>query len=648
MLEDISKRREAELRLKEINSRLTLALDNSRHGIWDWMVKESRIIYDDNCQAILGYEPGELNDFDEEVRNMVHPDDYPALFEAIERCVEFDNSYYDQVYRLRHKSGEWVWVNAVGRVVQRDTEGEAVRMIGTLHDVTARKMAEQELRESEERFRTLADSAPILIWSSGPDGSINYFSKRWLEFRGRTAEQEKNRGWVAGVHPDDRELGRDIYLSSFKARQTFQSEFRLKRHDDEYRWMLGTGAPRYSPDGTFLGYIGTCLDITDQRSLQEQLYESQKLESLGRLAGGIAHDFNNLLTAIIGYSDLALSRTSESEDTHKFLTNVRNAGERAAELTSQLLMYARRQMVQFTTLDINDVILKMDPFLRRSIGESYEFVVNPSPDIWQVRSNAAQIEQVLMNLVVNARDAMPDGGRILIETANIVLDTDYAVAHFDVVAGEYVMLAVSDNGQGMTREVQERIFEPFFTTKEVGKGTGLGLATCYGIVRQSGGNIWVYSEPGQGTTFKIYLPRVKGGTVSESRPAAKKLPKGKETILLVDDEPLVRDIGARILREHGYQVMEASNGEDALRVEAESNLPIDMLLCDVVMPQMGGKELAQRMLAMYPDLKVLYTSGYTQNVNLHEGILEPGLDLLVKPFSSSGLLEAVRTTLDRE
>lgn len=519
------------------------------------------------------------------------------------------------------------------------------RLLGILRDITERKQAERALRESNERFRLLADSAPVMIWMTDVQGDCIFVNRCWLEFTGRPASEALGNGWEEDIHPDDRQKVAASFHQDVAAQRSIRMEYRRRHHDGQYRYVLDVGVPRLSEDGDLVGYIGSCMDITEMKRMQEQLFESQKLESLGRLAGGVAHDFNNLLTAIMGYTELAQLEISSDSEVAKFLANVQSAAARASTLTKQLLMYARRQMVEFTPVNLNQVILGMDPLLRRTIGESYELVVSLEERLWNVRTNAAQMEQVLMNLVVNARDAMPDSGRIIVETANIVLDEDYAKLHPDVTPGEYAMFTVSDNGPGIARETQERIFEPFFTTKELGKGTGLGLATCYGIVKQSCGNIGVYSELGHGTIFKVYLPRLQAAPIIEKAIPQKHLPSGTETVLLVDDEPMVRDIAAKVLRSHGYQVLEASNGVDALHIQSEWKGAIDLLVTDVVMPLMGGNELAQRLQQSRPDLKVLYMSGYTHNVILKQGVLKPDVALLTKPFISSDLLKKVHEAL---
>jgi two-component system cell cycle sensor histidine kinase/response regulator CckA len=382
--------------------------------------------------------------------------------------------------------------------------------------------------------------------------------------------------------------------------------------------------------------------------LEEHYRQAQKMEAVGQLAGGIAHDFNNLLTVINGYSELLLLRYLKADHpSRKYLEEIKRAGERAATLTGQLLAFSRKQILQLQIVDLNTVVAEMDKMFRRLISEDIDLDTRLAPDLAPIKADRGQVEQVLLNLVVNARDAMPQGGKLTFETANVRLDQDYADEHAEVTPGEYVLLAVSDTGIGMTEEIKARIFEPFFTTKEEGKGTGLGLATCFGIIKQSKGHIGVYSEPGLGTTFKIYLPCATETTEPiAAREESETLPRGTETILLVEDGEAVRVLAAQLLREQGYTVLEAGNGEEALRLtEAQIEPEIHLLLTDVVMPQMGGKELADRLQAERPNLKVLFTSGYTDDAIVHHGVLEPGIAFLEKPFTASTLLRKVRQTL---
>jgi len=387
----------------------------------------------------------------------------------------------------------------------------------------------------------------------------------------------------------------------------------------------------------------------EREALQEQLRQSQKMEAIGRLAGGVAHDFNNLLTVIKGYGQLSLAEIKEDNPLRENIEEIRKATDRAVDLTRQLLAFSRRQVMEMKVLDLNDLLENLDKMLRRIIGEDIELVTLLAEDLGRVKTDPGQTEQVIMNLSVNARDAMPEGGKLTIETANVDLDDAYARNHVSVTPGRFVMISVSDTGVGMTPKVRDLVFEPFFTTKEKGKGTGLGLSTVYGIVKQSGGNIWVYSEPGKGTTFKIYLPRVDEPLEKlRERVEGKEIPRGKETILIVEDEEEVRKLAVRILERQGYKVFEASQGLDAFLIAQEYEGLIHLLVTDVVMPKMGGRELADRIAEICPEIKVLYMSGYTDNAIVHHGVLGEGTEFIQKPFTVEGLARKVREVLDKD
>ncbi|HET7287363.1 MAG TPA: ATP-binding protein, partial [Pyrinomonadaceae bacterium] len=381
---------------------------------------------------------------------------------------------------------------------------------------------------------------------------------------------------------------------------------------------------------------------------EKQLVQSQKLEAVGRLAGGISHDFNNLLTVILGYTDISKRNLKEGDPLLRNLEEISKASERASSLTRQLLAFSRKQVMQPKVFDVNTVVSDLRKMLRRMIGEDVELRVSLEPELGNIKADPVQLEQVIMNLVVNARDAMPKGGKLSIETSNIYLDESYAREHVSVVPGEYVMLAISDTGCGMDEETRQQIFEPFFTTKEPGKGTGLGLSMVYGIVRQSGGNIWVYSEEGTGTTFKIYFPRVTAEAQEYKRTnGSAEMPTGCETILLVEDAALVRTLARQVLETAGYYVLEAESAEAALKVcESINGTRIDLLLTDVVMPGMSGNDMSKILLARQPDMPVLYMSGYTDDAIVQHGVLEPGINFLQKPFSPGALALKVREVLD--
>jgi signal transduction histidine kinase len=396
-----------------------------------------------------------------------------------------------------------------------------------------------------------------------------------------------------------------------------------------------------------VGVVILSIDVTEGRKLEEQFRQAQKMEAVGRLAGGVAHDFNNLLSVIIGYTALLIESFKPTDPVREDLTAIKAAGEMGAALTGQLLAFSRQQVVAPRVIDLNEVVHESERMLRRVIGEDIELVTEYSRLLPKVKADPGQLDQVLMNLVVNARDAMPDGGKLTIETKEVVLDSAFATNHFGAVEGPHVMLAISDTGVGMDKATQDRIFEPFFTTKERGKGSGLGLSTVFGIVKQSGGTIWVYSEPGSGTTFKVYFPV----TADHDEPVATEteepsLLEGTETVLLVEDQDEVRSVARAVLRRYGYHVLEARNAGDALLTCERHPRTIHLLLTDVIMPQVSGRELAERLLKLRPDMKVLYMSGYTDNAVVQHGTLESGAAYLQKPIVPLQLARKVRLVLD--
>ena len=635
-------RRRAQSSLQRREKELTDFVENATVGM-HWVGPDGVILWVNKYELeLLGYSREEyvghhIAEF--------HADG-PVITDILRRLAskeELDN--YEA--RLRCKDGSIRHV-----LISSSVRWEEERFIHTrcfTRDITERKHSLDALQESESRFRNMADSAPVLIWMSGTDALCNYFNKTWLEFRGRTLPEESGNGWAAGIHPDDFRRCMDAYLAAFSARNPFRMEFRLQRGDGEYRWLLQTGTPRFGPDGAFAGYIGSCIDIGDMKEAEAQFRQAQKMEAVGLLAGGIAHDFNNLLTAINGYTDLAFSQVQGNETLREFLEEIKKSGERAASLTQQLLAYSRKQILAPVIFNVNSTVAEMDRMLRRLIGEDIELVTALDPDLGLVRADPGQIQQIILNLALNARDAMPKGGRLTLETANVILDRNYISTRLDAKPGPHIMLAVSDTGLGMTPEVKARIFEPFFTTKEVGKGTGLGLSSVYGIIKQSEGSILVYTEPGQGTTFKIYLPLVEAKDHAASAASPQDGPRntGTERILLVEDEQAVRKFINRALSASGYTVLEAKDGKEALGL-AQSGQTVDLVLTDVVMPAMNGRQLASQLTALFPGIPVLFMSGYTDNAIVHHGVLDPDAAFLQKPFSQADLLRKIREALDRK
>ena len=650
-----------------------------------------------------------------------------------------------------------------------------------------RKEFERQLEEERLRlFRVVADSAPVLLWMAGPDGLCTFVNKPALQFTGHSTEQERGKCWIEDIHPDDRPDCLETYHSAFDARRPFRMEYRLRRHDGQYRWVLDTGVPHYESEDGFAGYVGSAIDITAHREAEDaleqqgraiqaatqrtlevlesvvehtldgvvlidekgvirsfnrqaertfgyapsevvgknvnilmpepyfsqhdgylanylrtgvakiigtgrevegrrkdgstfplelvvnefqidkrrhfigsvrdisarkklelQLLQSQKMEAVGQLAGGVAHDFNNLLTVINGYSEILMTSLGPKDPKRDLLAQIHKAGERAGSLTRQLLAFSRKQILEPKVLDLNAEVTDAARMLRRLIGEDILLTTNLNPKLGPVKVDPGQMQQVLINLAVNARDAMPRGGMLTIETRNVRLDEAYCSTHPYVQPGNYSMLAVSDTGIGMDGATKARIFEPFYTTKVPGKGTGLGLAMVYGILKQSGGSIEVYSEPDRGATFKIYLPQVREQVSSgKSLHGLGVMPKGSETLLLVEDEDAVRALSGHVLRSCGYTVLEATNGKAAVQLLEGYKGPVDLVISDVVMPHLGGRQLAEQLAQLRPSLRILFLSGYTDDAVVRHGVLDESFAFLQKPFTTIGLAQKVREVLD--
>jgi two-component system cell cycle sensor histidine kinase/response regulator CckA len=521
---------------------------------------------------------------------------------------------------------------------------ENARLIDDLqHQTTA-------MRRSEERKQFALGVARMGVWELDLIDNEMTWSETMAPVFGLTPEQAptSKEAFFALIHPADRQAVEDSLAEALREGTNHELEFRAIWPDGRERWVAGQAQLLRDLDGKPVRLLGVGMDINERKSLEAQFRQAQKMEAVGQLAGGIAHDFNNLLTAIIGYSNFVLDSLEPEDSRRSDIEEVLKAGERAAALTNQLLAFSRKQVLQPTTVDLNALVSGMRQMLSRTLGERVNLVTTLAPDLGAVRADPGQLEQVLMNLVVNARDAMPSGGRLSVETANVELDESYAMKHTSVRPGHFVMLAVSDSGIGMDEETKRRLFEPFFTTKPRGQGTGLGLATVYGIVKQSGGYIWVYSEPGKGATFKVYLPRtdrdenVRIDVASNGAIAA-----GTETVLVVEDEQAVRFLMRVVLERAGYKVFDATNPAQAESLFEENVNRYDLLVTDVTMPGSSGPELFERLTRRRPDLKVLYVSGYTDDTIVHQGQLLPGVEFLQKPFTADALNRKVREVLDR-
>jgi PAS domain S-box-containing protein len=729
------------------------------------------------AEDILGYPVDRWLADPEFWTQLIHPGDRDRVLMAC-RTGLAEGTGEELDYRVIAADGRIVWLRDVVRV-SRDAEGRVQRQRGLMIDITARKLTEEALRQSEARFHRLTQLAPVGIFRTDPQGHYVYVNERCCVLTGLTPDEARGEGWVRGLHPDDRERVVAEWGRAARASRPFESEYRFRRPDGTVAWVFGQALAEHGPAGDVRGYVGTVTDITARKLAEEALRESearyrgfvegsiqgifiqedfiirlanpalarmfgyaspdeligrnlgmliaphelprlqayaaarlrgenpparyefqgvrkdgsviwienmvslipwngaraflatqvditerkqaervlqdteaqlrqaQKMEAIGRLAGGVAHDFNNLLTILRGRCELLLNHLNPDHPLYRHARSIRDAGDRAGTLTRQLLAFSRKQVLEPRVLDLNAVVDGLAKMLPRLIGEDIALRLVPGANLHRVRADQGQLEQVIMNLAVNARDAMADGGQLIIETTNVVLDETFTTRHADLHRGRSVMLAVSDTGCGMPPDIQARIFEPFFTTKGPDTGTGLGLATVYGIVKQSDGEILVYSEVGRGTTFKIYLPAVDDPVdPAPPTPSAVQSSGGSETILLVEDDDEVRALTREVLQSNGYHALEARHPGEALLIGERFPGAIDLLLTDVVMPQMNGCELADRLRTLRPPMKVLYMSGYTGTAIVRHGVLDSDRAFLGKPFMPDSLLAKLREVLD--
>jgi two-component system cell cycle sensor histidine kinase/response regulator CckA len=617
-------------------------------GLRDW----SLTFVGAEVERLTGYPAEEFLQGSASWQEIVHPDDLPSLKVALRSAVRERRKVLRVEYRIRHRDGGYRWL-ADRRQLIYGPDGSFDHVDGLLLDISEPKRVEEELRASNQVLETLIEASPLAIMALDRGGYVTLWNPTSEKMFGWTKEEAIGR--LNPIVPEEKiaefrglreQVLREVGFSGLELQ-------RQKKGGIPIEISLST-APMRDAQGNITGIMSVIEDITEHKRIEEALRQSeeqfrqaQKMEAVGKLAGGVAHDFNNLLTAIRGYSDMLLLRLDACSPHRKEVEEIHKAGERASALTQQLLAFSRKQVLQPKVLDLNEVVAGMEEMLGRMIGENVDLIAVLRPDLWSVKVDKSQIEQVVMNLVVNARDAIDGRGKITVETGNVYLDDDYVSLHSVVTPGAYVMLAVSDTGNGMDDETKARLFEPFFTTKEKGKGTGLGLSTVYGIIKQSDGYIWVYSEPNQGSVFKIYFPHHESPSAVEDperSPAVS--PRGHETILLVEDEVLVRVLVRDVLTGHGYNVLEAHDGADAMGVAVSHRGPIHMMIADVVMPNMGGPEVAVSLAPLLRDMKVLFMSGYTDETISQRGILRPGTCFLQKPFRLDALLRKVREVLD--
>jgi PAS domain S-box-containing protein len=578
------------------------------------------------------------------IKELRPPEDVPLLLNFISHMLPDRDAA--TVWRHQKKDGTIIDVETTMHPVAFG--GRRAELVSAT-DVTERKRMVDALRESEYSLAEAQRIAHLGNWN------WNIFTNelRWSReiFRIFGVREESFAGTVEGflslVHPEDRKLVQDSVDEALTQDKAYSLTHRIVRPDGTHRYVHEQAEVFFDSSHKPARMVGTVQDVTEQRSLEAQFQQSQKMEAIGQLAGGVAHDFNNLLTIISGYSQLLVEETQSGNPANGHAREILKAADRAATLTRQLLTFSRRQVLSTQVLDLNVVLGNVDKMLRRLIGEDIDLLTHLEVNLGKVRADPGQVEQIIMNLAVNARDAMPKGGKLTLETANVDLDQAYTNIHFPVKPGPYVMLAVTDTGVGMDATTQAHMFEPFFTTKGQGKGTGLGLATVYGIVKQSSGNIWVYSEVGRGTVFKVYIPRVDDAlTQAETPKGAAVARRATETILVVEDEVAVRSLVRGVLSSCGYTVLEASQGDEALTLCDQHKGEIHLVVTDVVMPQMSGRELVARLATMHPSIKVLFMSGYTNEGIVHHGALEKGKAFLQKPFTPAALLGKIRDVLE--
>jgi two-component system cell cycle sensor histidine kinase/response regulator CckA len=647
--QDRTLRRRADDALRRSEQRYRLLAENISDVIGLYDLGMNAVYVSPSVQQLRGYTPDEV--IAQPKMGALAPGSRDLAMRVFQEEIEIERSGRGDPARSRTvefevlcKDGTTVWTESKLTAV-RDSSGSLTGFIAVSRDITERKRVEETLRDTSQTLRTLIDASVLAIVALDRNGRVTLWNNAATRLFGWSAQEVL--GQPLPAVPEDRRAEFEAGRVRSQAGEDVVYETHWCRKDGNLVDVLRSSAAIFSPQGELAGSMAIFVDMTERKQLEEQLRQAAKMEGIGRLAGGIAHDFNNLLTVIGGRSYLLLSQLPAGHAMRRDLLLIQQTGNRAAALTRQLLAFSRKQTLTPAVIDLNEIVSGMRTLLERVLGEDVGIIIDLDSSLGHVTADPGQLEQVVLNMAVNARDAMPEGGQLTLETRHVDVDPTYARQRVELAPGPYEVLSIGDTGVGMDAATVARVFEPFFTTKPVGKGTGLGLATAYGIVKQSGGHITVYSEPGSGTTFRIYLPRTES---SESAPVAVEetaARRGTEVVLLAEDDVNLRALTRDILASQGYTVLESRDVEDAIRIAEHQDGTIHLLLTDVVMPHMSGRALAAAVKRFRPEVKVLYTSGYTDDAIIHHGVLDPGTALLQKPFSPAALGRKVREVLDR-
>jgi PAS domain S-box-containing protein len=673
---EVLQRADAETALRGVEERYRLVSRATNDAVWDWDFATDYVIWNEALEAAHGHRPDAVKPTGAWWIAHIHPDDRARVDASIHAAIDGSAASWSDEYRFLQANGDYAAILDRGHII-RDDAGKAVRMIGAMLDLTERQRTRAILTINEERLRLATDAAEVGFWDVDIVNDVLIWPPIVKEMFGISPDVPVSMAdFYAGIHPDDQAATFEAFSGACDParRALYDVDYRtVGKEDGKIRWVAAKGRGIFDGEGNCVRVVGTAIDVTarkydeaelrelndhlerrvaeaigEREKIEEALRQSQKMEAVGQLTGGIAHDFNNMLAVIIGSLDLLGRRLGDdNERERRYVDAAAEASQRAAVLTQRLLAFSRQQPLNPEVLDPNKLVPGMSELLSHTLGAEIRQETVLAAGLWRTHADRNQLENAILNLAVNARDAMPDGGRLTIETQNTHIDERYAASNIGVPHGQYVMIAISDTGAGMSPDVIAKAFDPFFTTKSVGKGTGLGLSQVYGFVKQSGGHVKIYSEAGEGTTIKIYLPRFVGQDVSTAEEKTRDLPRGerRELILVVEDEPAVRQFSVDALTELGYGVIEADGAVAALRL-LDSDPEIALLFTDIVMPDINGRKLADEALRRRPGLKVLYTTGYTRNAVVHNGVVDPGVELISKPFTVEQLATKIRSVLE--